>query len=44
MKCSKLTGLGVYDLEDHLWHDAYLDGTTPREALTEALRDNGYLS
>lgn len=42
-KCQRITGLGVFDLEDYLWRDAYDSGLSPSEALHGCLVDNGYI-
>jgi hypothetical protein len=33
----RLGGLGILDLPDYCWRDAYDDGVSPREALRAAL-------
>jgi hypothetical protein len=37
----RVTGLGVYDHEDHLWRDAFDDGTGPKQAVKDWLEDSG---
>jgi hypothetical protein len=37
--CRKI-GLGHRDLADYTWRDAYENGTTPREAASDALENN----
>lgn len=41
-KCQRLIGLGIHDLEDWTWRDAYDAGNSPFEALRDALGDLGY--
>jgi len=38
---SNRLGLGVYDLEDWAWMDAYEDEFTPTEAVNQFLEDIG---
>lgn len=35
--CSRLIGVGVYDMEDYLWRDSYESGASPIEGLEGAI-------
>ncbi len=37
-RCTGLIGVGVFDIADWTWTDAYTDGMSPKEAVLEALR------
>jgi hypothetical protein len=41
VKCQRAVGVSIFDLADHLWADAYEDGTTPARAAREALENDG---
>jgi hypothetical protein len=44
-KCTRAIGLSIFDLADHTWHDAYTDGSTPSQAVRDALAgDDTYSS
>jgi hypothetical protein len=34
-RCTTVTGLGVFDLEDWRWRDAYDSGASPKDALED---------
>ena len=42
-KCQRITGLSIFDLEDHPWCDEFDDGSSPSEALHGCLVANGYI-
>ncbi|MBB2157350.1 hypothetical protein HLH33_13680 [Gluconacetobacter diazotrophicus] len=39
---SRRIGIGVFDLPDRCWRDAYDDQVLPRDAALEALADEGW--
>jgi hypothetical protein len=41
-RCVTLLGLGIFDLEDFSWRDAYDSGESPKEALAEFISAMGY--
>jgi len=43
-KCIRAVGVGIFDIADYLWHDAYTGGTTPSQAAREALENDDTLS
>jgi hypothetical protein len=40
--CARMVGVGIFDIADWTWADAYGDGMSPREATGEALADDTY--
>lgn len=40
----KVTGLGVFDHEDHTWRDEFDAGTSPKVAVRTWLEDSGLLA
>lgn len=38
--CSRLIGVGIFDIADWNWHDAFDGEQSPREAVTEALSED----
>lgn len=43
-RCSRLIGLGIFDIEDYTWADEYEAGSSPSEAVVEALRSDDLYS
>jgi hypothetical protein len=39
-KCTHAIGLSIFDLADYLWYDAYEGGSTPSQAVREALEND----
>ena len=39
---TRKSGLGVYDLADYLYRDAYDDGADPKEVAHEVLAENDF--
>jgi hypothetical protein len=42
MRIVRRLGLTAWDVEDWRWRDAFDDGSSPRDAVTDALEDLGY--
>lgn len=39
-KCIRFVGIGIFDIGDYLWHDAYDGGVPTGEAVREALEND----
>lgn len=39
-RCGRLAGVGIFDLVDFGWHDAFTAGDSPRDAAREALESD----
>lgn len=43
-KCGGMIGLGIFDLADYVWADAYANGDSPRTAVLDALANDDTFS
>lgn len=39
-RCSRMTGIGIFDLADWRWGDAFVEGYSPAEAVRECLSED----